>query len=86
MGLEIIVHQGIDVPEVIGVHLVFELAGMVLFQRLQFLIGRQHFLELLRLQKAQGRVLQLFDGLRELGHGGGPSFGKKRYFFKDSVA
>ena len=80
MGLEVAVQQGVDVAEVVGVHLVLELAGMLLFQGLELLVGGQHLLELLGLQEAQGRILELADGLGELGHGVVPPFGKKDNF------
>ena len=86
VGLEVAVQQGVDVPEVVGVHLVFEFAGMVFFQGLDLLVGGQHLLELLRLQKALGSVFQLLKRLGKLGHGGVPPFREKRSLFSMSIA
>ena len=69
--LQIPVQHGIDLREVIGIHLVLEFPGMLLLQGLQLLIGGQHLLELLRLQKAQGRFLGSVRTVGGLRHGGG---------------
>ena len=67
--LKITVHQGVNVAEVKDVHLIFELSGVLFFQRLQLIVCIQHFLKLFGFQKTQGGVLQLLCRFGELGHG-----------------
>ena len=67
--MQIGVHNGVDVGEIVGVQLVAELAGVFLLKGLELAVDGQHFLKLLRFQKTQGIVPELIHGDRVLGHG-----------------
>ena len=68
-GLQVGVHNGVDVGEVVGVQLVAEFAGVFLLKGLELAVDGQHFLKLLRFQKTQRLVPELVHGRGILRHG-----------------
>ena len=67
--MQVGVHNGVDVGEVVGVQLVAELAGVFLLKGLELAVDGQHFLKLLRFQKTQRLAPELVHGRGFLRHG-----------------